>query len=69
MAASMTDAVLADITKQKVLIDEIIYSNGKINHGFCLKVQNDNSISRQRRAIVPPKTSKNEFLSLLGDNG
>ena len=30
MAASMTDAVLADITKQKVLIDQIIYSNGKI---------------------------------------
>jgi len=26
----MTDAVLADITKQKVLIDQIIYSNGKI---------------------------------------
>ena len=30
MAASMTDAVLTDITKQKVLIDQIIYFNGKI---------------------------------------
>nr|POE91992.1 hypothetical protein CFP56_32632 [Quercus suber] len=31
------------------------------------QVQDDNSISRQRRALVLPKTSKNEFLSLLGD--
>ncbi|XP_075672967.1 uncharacterized protein LOC142642485 isoform X2 [Castanea sativa] len=33
----------------------------------AVTVQDDNSISRQRRALVLPKTSKNEFLSLLGD--
>jgi hypothetical protein len=39
----------------------------KLNHGFCIKVQDDSSISRQKRAVVLPKTSKNEFLSLLAD--
>uniref|UniRef100_A0A2N9FHP1 Peptidase C45 hydrolase domain-containing protein n=1 Tax=Fagus sylvatica TaxID=28930 RepID=A0A2N9FHP1_FAGSY len=31
------------------------------------QVQDDSSISRQKRAVVLPKTSKNEFLSLLAD--
>ncbi|KAJ0049002.1 hypothetical protein Pint_15050 [Pistacia integerrima] len=34
---------------------------------FSTKVQDENSISRQKRATVLPKRSKDDFLSLLGD--
>lgn len=32
-----------------------------------LKVQDDNSTSRQERATILPKETKDDFLSLLGD--
>ncbi|XP_044476281.1 uncharacterized protein LOC123203880 isoform X2 [Mangifera indica] len=38
-------------------------------HLQVLQVQDENSISRQKRAIELPKGSKEDFLSLLGDTG
>lgn len=38
-----------------------------MNNWSCIKVQDENSMSRQKRAAQLPKGSRNEFLSLIGD--
>lgn len=36
------------------------------NHCF-VKVQDENSITRQRKAAILPKSTKEDFLAILGD--
>lgn len=44
-------------------------NNNNNNHGFvAMKVHDENSISRQKRAAQLPKQSKDDFLLLLGDS-